>query len=212
MTETMPAAAPRGAGAMAGALRRTPAQSQRDFTVLLDVLARPGKRAALRVPDGVPPAALAAAGLVDVEVPLHVLADGTRDGARWAEAVHAAGNAPRSELEFARTVLALRPVTPDEVARLPRGDALDPERGARLFASVAELTDGRGGVRLRLAGPGVPGERVIGVRGLSAEVFTALAAANSGFPLGVDTFLVAADGTVAGLPRTTRVRLEGTGE
>jgi alpha-D-ribose 1-methylphosphonate 5-triphosphate synthase subunit PhnH len=212
VTETMPPAhTPRSAGAMAGALRRSPAESQRDYTVLLDVLARPGKRGVLRVPDGVPPAALAAAGLVDVEVPLCVLADPAQEGG-WDAAVHAASNAPRSELEFARAVLALRAVTPAEVACLPRGDALNPERGARLFASVAGLTDGSAGVRLRLAGPGIPGERTLGVQGLPAAVFTALAAANSAFPLGIDTFLVAADGTVAGLPRTTRVHLEEAGE
>jgi alpha-D-ribose 1-methylphosphonate 5-triphosphate synthase subunit PhnH len=237
-----------GTGARVGALRRTPSASQRDFTTLLDVLSRPGKVGCLAVPDGVPAVALAAA-----EVALHVL-DGVADdgshnpespadtahtagavsaddsGVRgWGAAVHAVTNAPRTELEFARTVLALRRVTADEVRRLPRGDALNPERGARLFAAVAGLEaegseqDGSapGGpapagapadadaVPLRLTGPGVREERLLTVRGLPAGVFTALAAVNDAFPLGVDTFLVAPDGSVAGLPRSTRIVVGG---
>lgn len=211
MTGTLPVAPVLGAGARVGALRRTATDAQRDFTTLLDVLARPGKIGRLQVPAGVPAAALAACGLVDVEVELRVLTGDDTEGQDWGEAVHAATSAPRSELEFARTVLALRPVTADEVAQLPRGDALNPERGARLFATVDELTPGDGPLTLRLTGPGVPGERLLGVRGLPAAVFEALATANSGFPLGVDTFLVAGDGAVAGLPRSTRLSIVRVG-
>ncbi|MBI0385230.1 phosphonate C-P lyase system protein PhnH, partial [Streptomyces albiflaviniger] len=49
-------------------------------------------------------------------------------------------------------------------------------------------------------------ERHLAVRGLIEETAAALAAANAAFPCGMDVFLVAADGSVAGLPRTTRVR------
>jgi alpha-D-ribose 1-methylphosphonate 5-triphosphate synthase subunit PhnH len=60
-----------------------------------------------------------------------------------------------------------------------------------------------------LSGPGIRGERQVVVDGLAVEVVEALIAANSAFPAGVDTFFVAADGSVIGLPRTTRVRIEG---
>lgn len=223
MTETMtgapPAAGTTGAGARVGALRRGAAQSQRDFTTLLDVLARPGKIGRLDVPAELPAAAAAACGLVDVEVSLHVLtADGGEGpgwGRAWGDAVHAATNAPRSELALARTVLALRPMTVEEIGTLRRGDALNPEQGARLFSAVEALTAGTGGdgeeTVLTLTGPGVPGERRVGVRGLSVAVIEALREANSGFPLGVDTFLVARDGAVTGLPRTTQVAVTSVG-
>ncbi|MBL1118139.1 phosphonate C-P lyase system protein PhnH [Streptomyces sp. 110] len=194
------------------ALRRTSQQSQRDFTTLLDVLARPGRIRRLTVPDAAPAAAVAACGLIDVEVPVHVLTGPDPDSAAWAEAVYAATGAPRAELSGARTLIALRPLTPEDIAALNRGTPLDPETGARVFAQVEALGgQGPDDTALALTGPGVPEdtERRLAVRGLTAETVAALAAANAAFPCGIDVFLVAADGSVAGLPRTTRVRRPG---
>ncbi|MEU4657536.1 phosphonate C-P lyase system protein PhnH [Streptomyces sp. NPDC023723] len=206
-----PAAAPTAAQRVRD-LRRSPRRSQRDFTALLDVLARPGRVRRLDAPAGAPAAAVAACGLIDVEVPTHVLTGPNPDDAAWAEAVHAATGAPRADLPDARTVLALRPLTAADVAALHRGSPLDPETGARVFARVAAL-DGPGphDVRLSLTGPGVPDgtERVLAVRGLSAGTVSALADANAAYPAGVDLFLVADDGSVAGLPRSTRVHRAG---
>ncbi|MFF0223587.1 phosphonate C-P lyase system protein PhnH [Streptomyces sp. NPDC004629] len=191
------------------ALRRAPQQSQRDFTALLDVLARPGRIRRITVPDTAPAAAVAACGLIDVEVPVHVLTGPDPDSAAWAEAVYAATGAPRAELPDARTVIALRPLTPDDIAALNPGTPLAPETGARVFAQVDAIgTDGPHTTGLLLTGPGVPDgtERRLAVRGLTADTVVALAAANAAFPCGVDLFLAAVDGSVAGLPRTTRVR------
>ncbi|WP_262698515.1 MULTISPECIES: phosphonate C-P lyase system protein PhnH [Streptomyces] len=191
------------------ALRRTSRQSQRDFTALLDVLARPGRIRRLTVPDTAPAAAVAACGLIDVEVPVHVLTGPDPDSAAWAEAVYAATGAPRAELPAARTLIALRPLIPEDITALNRGTPLDPEAGARVFAQVNALGgDGRQDTELFLTGPGVPDgtQRRLAVRGLAADTVTALASANAAFPCGVDLFLTAPDGSVAGLPRTTRVR------
>ncbi|MBD3002590.1 phosphonate C-P lyase system protein PhnH [Streptomyces sp. 5-10] len=191
------------------ALRRTSQQSQRDFTALLDVLARPGRVRRLTVPDAAPAAAVAGCGLIDVEVPVHVLTGPDPDSAAWAEAVYAATSAPRAELADARAVIALRPLTPEDIAALNRGTPLDPETGARVFAQVDALGgQGPHDTELHLSGPGVPDgvERRLAVRGLATDTVAALAAANAAFPRGVDLFLAAADGSVAGLPRTTRVR------
>ncbi|MEU6611659.1 phosphonate C-P lyase system protein PhnH [Streptomyces shenzhenensis] len=203
-------------GTLVRALRRGPRESQRDFTVLLDVLARPGRIGRLDVPDGAPAAAVAACGLADVEVPLHVLTGGDPEYDAWAEAAHTATRAPRAALSAARCVVALRPLTAPDVAALHRGRPLDPERGARVFAQVDTLADASDGspdtaaadaLVLALTGPGVPGERRIAVRGLATDVVDALGRANAGFPCGVDVFLLARDASVTGLPRTTRVRL-----
>lgn len=142
-----------------------------------------------------------------MEVSSHVL---TAPGAAaWADAVHEATGAPRAGLSAARTVVALRPLTAEDIAALAVGTPLDPETGARVFAQV-EAVGGEGphDVDLLLAGPGVPDgeDRRLAVRGLSAPVVAALAEANADFPCGVDVFLVAADGQVAALPRTTRLR------
>jgi alpha-D-ribose 1-methylphosphonate 5-triphosphate synthase subunit PhnH len=208
-----------GIGVHVRAVTPTAAQAQADFRALLNVLSRPGVLDAVKHGDG--PATLAvAAGLADVEVPTSVL---TAPGEEhWARALHLATSAPLAPPETARMVVALRPPSVAEIAALTRGDAMHPEHGARLVAAVATLAqhlgdrqDGRevsgteeSEVVLALSGPGVPGTRRIRVTGLPGEVFTALAAANADFPAGIDTFLVAGDGTVAGLPRSTRIEIE----
>jgi alpha-D-ribose 1-methylphosphonate 5-triphosphate synthase subunit PhnH len=66
---------------------------------------------------------------------------------------------------------------------------------------------GRGDTRrrlwLRLSGPGVPGTRAIIVTGLPAGFAAARRRLVAGFPAGADLLLIAPDGTLAGLPRTT---------
>ncbi|MFI0356144.1 phosphonate C-P lyase system protein PhnH [Actinomadura sp. 9N407] len=197
-----------GIGWAAQAVRRSPSQARRDFRSLLDVLARPGLTARLVPSPDVPAATVPAACLADVEVPLAVIG-----GEDWARALALATGAPAADPENARMVLALRPLTPAEIAALPRGDALHPELGCRLVQAVDGLSEGpdAGGVVLTLNGPGVPGERRLTVKGMPAESFHALAEANAAFPAGTDTFLVAPDGTVAGLPRSVRMTIENGG-
>jgi alpha-D-ribose 1-methylphosphonate 5-triphosphate synthase subunit PhnH len=185
---------------------RTPARAQEDFRALLSALARPGALEAVALGDS-PPAVAVAAGLADVEVPTAVLT--SPDEEHWARALHLATSAPVAPPHRAAMVVALRPPTTAEVAGLRRGDAMHPEHGTRLIIAVDALTPAlRGrGLGLVLSGPGVQGTRAIEVRGLPAAVFAALGRANAGFPAGVDTFLVASDGTIAGLPRSARVEI-----
>mgnify|MGYP003861465097 CR=1 FL=1 len=60
---------------------------------------------------------------------------------------------------------------------------------------------------VEVSGPGVDGARRLAVAGLPAAVLDAVATANEGFPSGIDTWLVARDGTVAALSRSTRLAL-----
>lgn len=194
------------AGTRARAARLRPVVAQHVFRVLLGSVARPGTLATLDVPEHVPPALLPVVALADVEVTLAVLAD----DAAWAEAVYAVTRARQADLPEADIVLALRPVTADEVASLRRGTDLAPERGARLVTSVRRIDTDDGDVRLRLSGPGVPPgtPRRLGSFGLAADVFDALIAANAEFPAGVDVHLVADDGTLASVPRSTRIEFD----
>lgn len=194
------------AGSLVRALTLAPDTAQADFRALLGALARPGTLETITLVPGVPPALTVAAGLADVEVPLCVLAEEPEE--EQARALHLATSAPGAGLGEARMVVALRPPAEDEIAALSRGDALHPELGARLILAVTGLSDADGtGTALTLSGPGVPGTRRIHVAGPPPEVFRALAAANTAFPAGVDTFLVAADGTVAGLPRSAHISI-----
>jgi hypothetical protein len=65
--------------------------------------------------------------------------------------------------------------------------------------------EGGGRVWLRLAGPGVPGTRAIIVTGLPPGFVEGRRRLVAGFPAGADLLLIAPDGAMAGLPRTTDV-------
>lgn len=152
----------------------------------------------------------------------------------WDEIVRVATNAPRAALADARLVAALRPLAPAEFASLRIGTAAAPEDGALACLAVAGIaivdganaeleawagdarekdaraSSGRsrgdsGRLLLRLSGPGVPGTRAIIVTGLPAGFAAARRGLVAGFPAGADLLLIAPDGAVTGLPRTTSV-------
>jgi alpha-D-ribose 1-methylphosphonate 5-triphosphate synthase subunit PhnH len=54
-----------------------------------------------------------------------------------------------------------------------------------------------------LSGPGIDGTIELAVDGLGHDVFDAIVEANRQFPAGIDVWLVAGDGAIAGLPRST---------
>lgn len=176
--------------------------SQRAFRALLDALARPGLPTLVDAPSGVPAALVPALALADVDLTVCVLGGGNP---RWEEVVSIATGARAVELEQADLVVALRAPTPDEVRSVRRGRADAPEQSAWLALGCEAI--GRGPVQIELRGPGVPDARAVAVAGVPAEVFDALVGINRSFPAGVDTFLVAADGTVVGIPRSSSIEV-----
>ncbi|MGH3933948.1 MAG: phosphonate C-P lyase system protein PhnH [Pseudonocardiaceae bacterium] len=181
--------------------------SQRVFRILLEALARPGTVQHLPadlVDVDVPVAVLVPLALADLEVTLAVLETGGPD---WASRLERASGAERAAPERADMVLALRAPRPDEVRGLRRGTPDRPELGCRLVLACADLSATTGEVLVELTGPGVAGSAQLAVDGLPVEVLEALVAVNRRFPQGVDTYLVATDGHVVGLPRTTRVNV-----
>lgn len=202
-------------GALIAAARREGEASVSVFRTLLDTLARPGT---VRSDDGLvdgttPPALVPALVLADVGLRVAVVGAGAP---MWSEVLRAVTGAVPASVPTSGIVVALRPPEPAEVEVLERGDALHPELGARLVLacrSLREVVPGDrpdreaegGGTTLRLVGPGIPDERTLRVRGIAAEVFESLALANDQAPAGVDVHLVADDGQVAGLPRSTSI-------
>lgn len=187
-------------------------RSQAVFRGLLDALSRPGLVVGppADAPTDVPAALLGVLALADVDLTVAILA--ADDAIGWSAVVRTATGARPAPLEQADMVVALRAPSPGEVGVVERGDPTAPERGARLFLACDSLVGSdRGDVALRLEGPGVPASRRLIVAGLPAAVFAAIADANRGFPAGIDTWLVAADGAVAGLPRSTRITVEEVG-
>lgn len=185
--------------------------SQATFRVLLDALARPGTVHHLplgAVDVDVPAAVLVPLALADLEVDLTVLEPAGPD---WAGALGQATGARAVASESADLVLALRPPRPDEVRGLRRGTIDRPDLACRLVLAcdridTGAVTGGQTAV-LDLTGPGVDGSAELSVSGVPVETLEALVAVNRKFPLGVDTFLVDTDGHVAGLPRSTAVRI-----
>jgi alpha-D-ribose 1-methylphosphonate 5-triphosphate synthase subunit PhnH len=182
--------------------------SQRVFRVLLDALSRPGTvhdlPAGLVDPvigGGAPAAVLVPLALADLEVTLAVLAT---PGPDRAAALATATGARTAPAEAADLVLALRPPRPDEVRGLRRGTPDRPDLACRLVLACAGFD---GGAHLELTGPGVDGTARLAVDGVPVEALEALVAVNRRYPVGVDTFLVDPAGRVAGLPRSTAVRI-----
>jgi alpha-D-ribose 1-methylphosphonate 5-triphosphate synthase subunit PhnH len=208
----------------------TPAGTQAVFRAVLDALARPGTVKRLPSAAGEPLAAHVPAvlrpllALADRSTPACVVSD---EAGAWDEVVRVATSAPPAALADARMVAALRPLSFGELAGLRTGTAAAPEDGALACLAVAgiaivddadradgaSLAGGAGGsgaggsgrVWLRLAGPGVPGTRAIIVTGLPAGFAAARRRLVAGFPAGADLLLIAPDGAMAGLPRTTAV-------
>ena len=205
----------------------TPGGAQAVFRATLDALARPGK--VNRLPSAgdeplaehVPAALLPLLALADLSTPACVVDANSSLGDRtaWDEIVRVATNAPRAALGDARLVAALRPLAFDELSGLSTGTAAAPENGALACLAVAGIAIGDGadgiasasdGTRLLLglSGPGVPGTRAILVSGLPGGFATARDRLVAGFPAGADLLLIAPDGALTGLPRTTTVSEE----
>lgn len=195
-------------GRLLAAARLDIDSSQLAFRVLLDALARPGlevrPRQRLLAP-GVPPALLVALALADLDV--RVAVTGGADTERWARVIAGATGGRPSTLEGADIVVALDGLEPSQVRSVRRGRAEAPEEGARIAIACRGLSAGGRGALLELSGPGVAGSRRVGVDGVDRRFFAALAEVNATFPVGVDTWLLADDGGVVGLPRSTRIRI-----
>lgn len=182
-------------------IARAAQDSQRDYRRLIEVMGRPGTVAAIDIVDGIPPVITLAAGLADVDVTVAVLDED------WERPFIVSTGATRAAAANAQHVIAVRPLTAADLDVLERGDALHPEHGARVFAAVDGFGEGEAPVRLTLSGPGIVGQSELAVDGLAPELFEALSVANLDFPAGVDLILVAADGRIAAIPRSSAIQI-----
>ncbi|WP_423457464.1 phosphonate C-P lyase system protein PhnH [Ottowia sp. VDI28] len=89
------------------------------------------------------------------------------------------------------------------LAALHRGTDESPDQSATCIMEVESIS-GTAGQAWTLQGPGILGEQALSVRGLSADFEDQWAANHALFPRGVDV-LLAVQGQLVGLPRTTRV-------
>jgi alpha-D-ribose 1-methylphosphonate 5-triphosphate synthase subunit PhnH len=196
----------------------SPAESQAVFRAVLDALARPGTLHRLPARNGVPAALLPLLALSDLSTSVCVLvgpAAGERaagegaagketvTGDGWPDVVRTLTSAPMTALREARLITALRPVTGGELAQVRTGSAAAPEEGALVTLAVDHVSP-KAPTHV-LAGPGISGRTELRIAGLPDDFIRTRRQLTQAFPAGADFLLVAPDGTLAGLPRTTRI-------
>ena len=95
----------------------------------------------------------------------------------------------------------------NDFSRLRRGTPEFPEDSATALLCVGELREANASAtrELRLKGPGVKDVAQLFVSGLDGRYLDERRQANVIYPMGIDLFLVDADGRVAGIPRTSNV-------
>jgi alpha-D-ribose 1-methylphosphonate 5-triphosphate synthase subunit PhnH len=181
----------------------TGAPSQLAFDAILRSLAEPGTIRHLPPapsPD-VPMAAMVALALGDIDLGVAVDDDPNHPAAQLLRAATGMDIVEQSGAHF---VVCTDGAVP--VGNVRTGTALVPEDGARLAIAVDDLDPDGATNAVVLAGPGVPGERRLGVAGVSVQTLAQLGQASGEFPAGVDTWLITPDGRIAAISRSTTVR------
>ncbi len=176
--------------------------SQRVFRTLLQAAAQPGKLFTL------PPFACrsleaTARSLLDYEVTFCVLGEravGVED--RLFQFTGAKAS-PAKEADFA---LISGGDSAGETLELGRGTLERPEIGATAIYTVEELSNA-GTLLLELSGPGIPDVRTLGIEGLTRVEAEAIRETRLDYPLGIDVYLIDGAGRIAGLPRSTRLKV-----
>jgi alpha-D-ribose 1-methylphosphonate 5-triphosphate synthase subunit PhnH len=182
---------------------------QKNYRGLLRALSRPGRIVHLDGLDGMtsfPAVEAFAECLLDSAVGFCVIGSGRSQPLQTAIA-DATGARP-DRLESADFIFFSEGGSRGNACLAKRGAPESPEDGATLVycleSQPAAVCDR---LRVRLAGPGIPGRDGIApeMDGIPIEEFQALMAVNADYPLGVDAFFVRSGGEVMGLPRSTRI-------
>jgi alpha-D-ribose 1-methylphosphonate 5-triphosphate synthase subunit PhnH len=189
--------------------------TQDTFRVLMDCLARPGKINWLADQGLTPPpglyaySALILVTLLDGEIPFATLTGNES----WNEYIRLNTGAPLGDVAEAEIILADGRLDIPAIADVNRGELLAPEKGATLIFQVDRIEESPicGYTGVTLQGPGVNFVRDIYLSGMALSHWPRLRHLNREYPLGVDLFLVAADGRVAGIPRSNRFSWEVIG-
>ncbi|MGM7679235.1 phosphonate C-P lyase system protein PhnH [Microbacterium sp. A94] len=192
----------------------TPTVSQQVFRAIMDAFARPGtvQRVSTEgLPEGVPAAALPLLALADIMTPIGALRsadDAHLDADAVTAAIAAIGRVVAARVvdaTDARYALALAESA--ELGLLSPGIHWAPEKGTTLVQRVEAIHVGAAAPRWRLTGPGIPPHAPVelSVDGLGDRFVDARDLLVSDYPAGIDSILMADDGELIALSRTTRI-------
>jgi alpha-D-ribose 1-methylphosphonate 5-triphosphate synthase subunit PhnH len=183
---------------------------QRNFRVLLQAMARPGRLRRLEVGDLPSPAWAIAECLLDSQVSFCLA--GSRPEEVPPEDFSAATGSQAAGLPEADFVFVSGPPAESVIRAARRGRPESPEEAATLvFSLTRRPPDPAERLRVRLSGPGIAAPEGIApeMPGIPLPVFTALAEVNADYPLGVDAIFLLPNGELMCLPRSTRITVEG---
>jgi alpha-D-ribose 1-methylphosphonate 5-triphosphate synthase subunit PhnH len=196
-------------------LSLTQVQSHEVFRSMLDSLSRPGTISQLTALESVdvPQCIIPLLAIVDVETRFAVI-DNSSTSLNWTELIGSATGAPPASLAESSWVVALSEPTRDNMEDLPRGSALAPERGCGLVVGCASLSEGfdqgdatQESTSIALTGPGVDGQKIVTISGISNYFFESLCDLNGSFPAGVDVWMVDQSGQILALSRSTQISI-----
>jgi alpha-D-ribose 1-methylphosphonate 5-triphosphate synthase subunit PhnH len=197
------------------------------FRALLDAMARPGKiidislpaflDTAPTLPGSAQPANLfclsALLSLLDGEVSFVVNCREEwlpveAEVARWLAFRSGSRYAPPAAADFA---LFCDGSSSNALLELSQGTLLEPESGATAFFAIEKIAaspDNTGGwLALTLSGPGIAGTGTLYLKGLEPGAVKPITATRTGYPQGLDLYLVDEQGGCVGLPRTTCISI-----
>ena len=181
--------------------------AQEHYRLLLDSMARPGKINVMPDLELMPPAGIHAAGalvglaLLNADVSFYVDGPSAFEVGRYLLVNTASRPVGLADADY----IFLDSGAPVELLQqLKVGTLPYPEEGATVVAAVDRL--GGEGLVLQLRGPGVLGERALGVDGPDRAFFETLASINGEFPLGIDVILTDRERKVACIPLSTKIR------
>jgi alpha-D-ribose 1-methylphosphonate 5-triphosphate synthase subunit PhnH len=196
-------------------LSLTQVQSHEVFRSMLDSLSRPGTISQLSALESVdvPRCIIPLLAIVDVETRFAVI-DNSSTAHNWSALIGSATGAPPASLAESSWVVALSEPTRDNMEDLPRGSALAPERGCGLVVGCALLSEGfdhgdatQESTSIALTGPGVDGQKIVTVAGISNYFFESLCDLNGSFPAGVDVWMVDQSGQILAISRSTQISI-----
>lgn len=175
------------------------APSQLAFDAILRSLAEPGSIRRLPPPPGpdMPAVAMVALALGDIDLGVSVDDDPMHPVAGALRSATGMSVVEQADADFVVCTDGSVPV-----GAMRTGTALVPEAGARLALAVEDFDEDAAVI---LTGPGVPGAVRLGVRGVPIDALLGLGRESGEFPAGVDTWLIAPDGRIAAISRSTTV-------
>jgi alpha-D-ribose 1-methylphosphonate 5-triphosphate synthase subunit PhnH len=187
--------------------------AQRDYRLLLDCMARPGKVNSIPKPVWSAPedlhtaTALVAFALLNADVSFCITGPNADTLTPY---IQINTGARTDTVENADFIFIPGVGSGAALASAKKGTLPYPEEGATMVVGVgallAEPPSGDAALVLTLQGPGVDGTRTLGVSGLDPVLLEMRQECNEEFPIGVDLILCDPEQQIACIPRSTAVQ------